>query len=285
MGRLRIGILIFFFAVAAFFGASYIYDKVTVDTEAPVITADKDVLHVSVKATDEDLLAGLNATDNMDGDVTHTIVVVSRGKFIEPGVLHVKYAAFDRSNNVGTKTREVIMDDYTPPKFSLNAPLRYIKSGSGYDYIEHLRAVDCIDGDITSQIKFSLGKINAVSDTSTQQTMNLQVTNSCGDSSVIELLLSLEDYTSYNVPAPSLKEYLIYVPKDSNVDFKSYINGIWIGGTVKSFEEAETDISRISVISGSVNTAVPGIYRATYRLSGENGGTLGSATLYVVVEG
>ena len=112
MRRLRIAILIFFFAVAAFFAASYVFDKVTSDREAPVIKADSDSIEVNLATTENDLLAGMSAFDNVDGDVTDTLVVVSKSKFIRKGTLNVNYAAFDQSKNVSTYTREVTYTDY-----------------------------------------------------------------------------------------------------------------------------------------------------------------------------
>ena len=70
MKRLRIAILAFFLVVAAVFTYTLVKRRATVDYYAPVIAFDEDVLQVSVSATDADLLAGVTARDNLDGDVT-----------------------------------------------------------------------------------------------------------------------------------------------------------------------------------------------------------------------
>ncbi len=285
MGRLRIAILIFFIAVATFFSASYIYDKITSDTTAPVITAESDELEVSVAATDEDLLAGMRATDNVDGDITDSLVVASKSKFIEPGTIHVNYAAFDSSNNVGTKTRTVRFTDYTAPHFRMTAPMRFSSGASSYDYLEHVSAEDCIDGDITRQIKINFGQTNAVSDTVIQQKMNMQVTNSFGDSAVIDMVVSMEDYTTYNKPSPSLSDYIIYTKVGKNINFSALIDGIWTAGVKQSFSETDFTAQDISFYTGSLDLNTPGIYKVVYQLTREHTEWLGSATLYVIVEG
>lgn len=285
MGRLRIAILIFFIAVATFFSASYIYDKITSDTTAPVITAESDELEVSVAATDEDLLAGMRATDNVDGDITDSLVVASKSKFIEPGTIHVNYAAFDSSNNVGTKTRTVRFTDYTAPHFRMTVPMRFSSGASSYDYLEHVSAEDCIDGDITRQIKINFGQTNAVSDTVIQQKMNMQVTNSFGDSAVIDMVVSMEDYTTYNKPSPSLSDYIIYTKVGKNVNFSALIDGIWTAGVKQSFSETDFTAQDISFYTGSLDLNTPGMYKVVYQLTREQTEWLGSATLYVIVEG
>ena len=107
MKRLRILILAFFVVVFLVFLVNRIHEYVTSDYTAPVIEAEQDSLNVSVNATEQDLLQGMTASDNLDGDVTDTLVVVSKSKFISPGTLRVNYAAFDQNNNVGSYSRMV----------------------------------------------------------------------------------------------------------------------------------------------------------------------------------
>ena len=284
MRKLRIAILIFFCAAAVFFAYTRIRERMTTDYRAPVIQADSDVLEVSVSAGDEELLAGMTAYDNLDGDVTDTLVVASRGKFSSKGTLHVNYAAFDKNRNVGVYSREVIFTDYVSPHFRMDAPLRFASGGSVPDYLEPITAQDCLDGNITQQIKITAGRTVAVSDTVTRQTMNLQVTNSCGDSAVLELTASMEDYTTLNRPAPALRDYILYAEKNGELDLRGNLTGIWTGGSVHSFEEMEFDPEvDVTVDEDALDYRTPGAYTVVYRLS-RDGVELGSAELIVVVE-
>ncbi|MBQ2062810.1 MAG: hypothetical protein II458_09110 [Oscillospiraceae bacterium] len=284
MRNLRIAIVIFFCVVAVLFTGAYIRERLTTDYGAPVIQADTDTLRVSVSATEEDLLAGMTAYDNLDGDVTDTLVVMSRSKFISKGTIRVNYAAFDNSRNVGTYSREVIFTDYVSPHFRMDAPLRFASAGSMPDYLEHITAQDCLDGDITRQIKLTTGRSFAVSDSVTRQKVNLHVTNSCGDNAVLELTVSMEDYSSLNRPAPALRDYVLYAKKGGSLSLWNNVTGIWIGGNMRTFTDTGFSIADISVDDSAVNYAVPGVYTAVYTLSSD-GVDLGIAELIVVVEG
>ena len=285
MKKLRLAILIFFLAAAAVFIAAFVKRRYLTDRTPPVITADSDQLSVSISATDEDLLRGMTAFDNLDGDVTSRLVVVSKSKFIEKGVIHVNYAAFDSSKNVGTKVRTVTFTDYTSPRFHLYAPLRYPTGSSNIDYLERVTAEDCLDGNLTSQIKISLGQTTTVSELATRQKIDFQVTNSCGDNASLELTVSMEDYALYSTPAPALKEYIAYVPKGGRISLTSYISGIWSAGSVRDFENSGFDPAQnIKVFDNALDINTPGIYTVTYQLSGRSGEQLGSAELIVVVE-
>ena len=118
MRIVRIIMVVFSILAAFVFGYTLYNRRVVDDKEAPVITADADSLMVSITATDEELLKGMKANDNLDGDITNTLVVLSKSKFISKGVLHANYAAFDSSKNVGTYTREITYVDYVSPRFS-----------------------------------------------------------------------------------------------------------------------------------------------------------------------
>ena len=283
MRNVRIVIVIFFSVVAVFFAVNYIRERLNTDYYAPIIQADSDTLSVSVKATDADLLEGMSAHDNLDGDVTDTLVVVSRSKFISKGVLWVNYAAFDSNNNVATYSREVTYADYVSPHFHMDAPLRYASGGSTPDYLEHITAEDCVDGDITKQVKITTGSKEAVSDAVTQQKVNIQVTNSCGENASLELTVSMEDYSTLNQPAPALKDYVLYVEKGGSLDLWSNLTGIWAGGNTRGFEGTGFSEENVSIFDGGLNLDVPGVYKVIYQLTQDNM-DYGTAELIVVVE-
>lgn len=300
MKKLRIAILIIFLAVASFFAASYIFDKVTSDRVAPVISADSDTLEVSINATDEDLLSGMSAYDNVDGDVTDMLVVVSKSKFIRKGTVRVDYAAFDQSKNVKTYSREVTYTDYVSPYFRLSEPLRFSANSSKHDFLANIKAYDCLDGDLSKKIKISYGDTVPVSDTVSVQTIDIIVTNSFGDSASLQLTASLEDFTSYNRLCPALQDYLIYTKVGVMPDFRGNIIGVWANGETTRFDSDNTtgftaaDISVFNILNDPngaaydphgdpLNIDKPGIYSVKYLLKTNDGQELGTTTLIVIV--
>ena len=290
MRKLRILILIFFVVVTAIFAFSRVRDYLTSDSHAPVIQADSDSIQVYVGATDADLMAGMSAQDNLDGDVTDTLAVVSKSKFISKGTLRVNYAAFDRNNNVGTYSRNVTYVDYISPRFVVTSPLRFLSGNSAYDYLAGIGAEDCLDGNISGQIKMTLGDTTAVSDSVSRRMLNLQVTNSAGDTSVIELPLSFEDHKTYDEAAPALSDYVIYVKAGERPTLSSYVSGVRSGNNVRTFADSRfTQSTDLSISDSGVNYSVPGVYTVTYQLYETNRdgsrSQLGSALQYVIVEG
>ena len=290
MRKLRYLVLAFFAVVFVVFSVSYVKEYITSDFTAPVIHADSDSLQVSVMAGDDELIAGMSAVDNLDGDVTNTLVVVSKSKFISKGTLRVNYAAFDKNNNVGIAARNLTYTDYHSPRFSMSQPLRFLSGNTDNNYLKNIKASDCLDGNITQQIKINFGDSEATSNSSTRRKLYIQVTNSAGDTSSLELWATFEDYNSYNTPAPALSDYIVYTQQGVRPDYNSYLKGVWIAGNVRSFSDAKYDQTNdVRFSDSAVNYNAPGVYTVKFQLSyiekGETERTdQGSATMIVVVE-
>ncbi len=277
MRRLRLLLIIFFLIVFAVFMASNIHEYLTSDYSAPEITADSPDLQLSVTATDEELLAGMHATDNLDGDVTRSLVVVSKSKFIAKNTRTINYAAFDGNNNVGTFTRKLVYTDYHSPRFELLSPLRFVSGNSNYDYLRGVRAYDCLDGNISSQIKITFADKEIAGESMTTQKINLLVTNSAGDSSSLQLTATFEDYDSYSKVSPALRNYIVYTKAGETPNLRSYLDGIWTAGNTRRFSDLgfnpDTDVS---IDESKVDYNTPGIYTAYFKLSRQTAGATGS---------
>lgn len=290
MRKFRYLVLAFFAVVFVVFSITRVKEYITSDYTAPVIHADSDSLEVSVMAGNEELLAGMSAVDNLDGDVTNTLVVVSKSKFISKGTLRVNYAAFDKNNNVGVAARNLTYTDYHSPRFSMSQPLRFLSGNTDNNYLKNIRASDCLDGNITQQIKINFGDGEAISNSTTRRKVYIQVTNSAGDTSSLDLWASFEDYNSFNTPAPSLSNYIVYTQQGVRPDYNSYLNGVWIAGNVRSFSDAKYDQTNdVRFSDSAVNYNTPGVYTVTFQLShvekeGMERADQGRATMIVVVE-
>ena len=81
------------------------------DQEGPQIAIDESaavVYHANI--TDKELLEGVTASDEKDGDVTDRIVVESVEVHQEQSCAAVTYVALDNSNNVSRSTREIPLE-------------------------------------------------------------------------------------------------------------------------------------------------------------------------------
>lgn len=219
MKPLKIVILIAFVFVSIASLSVYISEKVKTDKTVPEIKVENEMIEVSLKATDEELLKGVTAHDEKDGDLTGQIIVESISKFTEKGVSKVTYAVCDSNNNVAKATRKIKFKGYESPKFSVSGNLCF----SMYENInirDFIEAEDCLDGNINNQIIIT--SENYSSSIAGAYVMDATVTNKKGDTSTIQLPLIVED-RPLSAPEIELKEYLIYTKKGKTVDFKSYI--------------------------------------------------------------
>lgn len=299
MRALRIFLALLFAVSLTVYVVFSVNNAKTADTVPPEISYESDTLEVSVAATDEELLAGMTATDQRDGDVTASLVVVSRSKFVGKGTLRVNYAAFDAAGNAATCSRLVTYTDYTSPRFTLSEPLRFSTEDYNVNLLDRISASDCIDGDITGLIKYTLND-NAFYGTPGETSITFQVSNSAGDLAELELpgeVLSTENYAK---PYPMLTDYLVYTKVGQEIDPASYLVGVIAGGAeyfhADYEEEADypgvtRDYHRSDLVSitSHVQYDTPGVYTVEYTLNAREvqGGSRyeqGTVLLYVVVE-
>ena len=158
MIRLRRAICLIFVLACAVFVVFFIKVKMVEDHVPPVITCSEDELVLSVNDDQEEaLMKGIKATDNRDGDLTKEVRISSISHFISGNERTVTYVVFDKSNQMGTLKRTVKYSDYTPPRIKmLHAPRCSAAEAANTDFVSYLSATDCLDGDLTSQVKLSM---------------------------------------------------------------------------------------------------------------------------------
>lgn len=290
MRRLRIAVaVIFVLSLAGFIGFN-IYLNIIKDTEPPTIVSESDTISVSVESEDDsELYQGLSAEDNRDGDLTDSIRISSMSNFTEPGKREVTYAVFDRANNSATLTRTLEYTDYTSPRIELTAPLRYTLSEmEKVNLTENMQVEDCLDGDITSQIRASYSDSVYVQQAG-DYPVTVQVSNSAGDTCTVNLTVTATDPSDQEESGryyPLLSKYIVYAKAGGSVDYKSLITGFERNGSEYLFEDSEDEFmpgSRDDIkISGDVNFDEPGSYTVDYQFTSEDGITA-TTKLAVVV--
>ena len=254
----RIAVSVLFAITFAVFAYTYISEKRNTDNTLPLISVDEELLEVSFKATDEELLAGVTAFDEKDGDITDKVIVEGISKFTEKGVSKVTYAVCDSDNNVSKATRKIRYKDYTSPEFYMTDDLCF----SIYESINvanSLRAKDCIDGNISKNIIIT--SANAATSQGVYS-VDATVTNSKGDTSTIKLPLIVED-SSVSAPKIVLTDYLVYHKKGKEFDPEKYI---------KQVIDNEENVLDLDVkIDSAVNVNKEDIYMVHYYATGAYG--------------
>ena len=278
MRRLRITIVILFVLSGIAFIGYNIANRILSDHTPPVITSDSDTISVSEAAEDSELLAGLTATDNKDGDITDSIRISSMSNFTEPGKRTISYAVFDSSNQSATLTRNLEYTDYVSPKIHQTQPLRFsLNEMDDANLAENMTAEDCIDGDITKQIRVSFGDVYI--STAGSYTITVQVSNSAGDTCSVPVDVTVTDPTDSAEREkyyPVLSEYIAYTDAGVPIDPAAFLIGLERNGTQYLFDtDAELmPAGRESVvIAGAVDYNTPGTYTLEYQFANADGVT------------
>ena len=273
MRYLRVGAVLLFIVSLALNLMGNARYKARQDTTRPVIESSIDHLQLTVEEGTASLKQGLTAHDKEDGDLTENILVASTSYFVEKGTINANYVVFDGGHNSASYTRKVTFTNYESPRFSLDQPLIFYQ-GQNIRYLNYIRASDCLDGDLTGQIK--VVKANVSNYTVGIYPMLLEVSNSFGDRAQVELTLVVKSVSS-RAPEIFLKNYIVYLKAGQSFDPHSLVQSVRAFGTGESLP-----VSEVTVL-GSVDTDTPGCYQLAYSYTQD--GHEGRAYLSVVVEG
>ena len=257
------------------------------DSQPPEITFPAEIPELSALEPRDAFLQGVTAHDDVDGDVTESLVVASVRLLDQEGTVQVHYAAFDAAGNVAQATRQGVYTDYENPRFSLSTSLTFADN-SNFDVFDVVRAADMLDGDISHRIRICSVDDAPISGIGVHE-VELKTSNSLGGTA--SLVVPVEVYAAGTYDAAlTLKDYLVYLPADESLDAESYLKSYSRAGTERSLENGMPRGYTLEM-KNNVQTGVPGVYTVEYRVSetvGAGDGArvyTGYAKLIVVVEG
>ena len=280
MRKLRILSIIVFLIAVVSFGLFKRDQLAAKDRKGPEITMDSEEIEVSCSADAGQLLSGVHAMDNRDGDVTSTLMVESMSNFLEKGRRNITLAAFDSSNNVTKATRTIVYTDYQSPRFALTEPLRFpVKT---QNILGTLSASDVLDGDLTGNIKIS-SEYSITEDEPGEYPMVFTVANSAGDVSKLGVNMEIYDAAEESRnPQFELSDYLVYTQPGKKLDPWDYVQKITVNGTeyvrygntLRDQNPRENQepaaISKGDVrIEDDVDYDTPGTYEIVYRYAAD----------------
>lgn len=298
--RTRVFVIWFFILSAAIFGGRRAYVMIHADRSYPVINVPSESITVSVKGGDAAILEGVTASDASDGDLTDQLFIESRSMFNDDMKFTATIAVSDSANHITKVTREVEYSDYTPPQFELSEPLSFPKSGGGQDdvnIVAYLSAHDVLDGNISNKIRISGDYKISVYNVG-EYPMEFIVTNSMGDVSSLPVKIKLYNPLDENsLPQIKLRNYLVNVPKGTEIDLDDMIENITYRGYVYyknedgNFYSGEYTTGGEAIMipadflsrSGKVDYNTPGVYEITYKYTDSAIDISNFSRLYVVV--
>ena len=258
--------------VVVVFAFVYIRERFYFDRTYPEIHMDAEMIEVMSTATDADILKGVTAYDEKDGDLTDRLLVESIGQFTQPGYCKVTYVVCDDDNHVVTARRELHYSDYRAPRFTMNGPLLFSAYGT-MNIVGVVGAEDCLDGDISQNViiyspDYETGRLGNF-------TIQATVKNSKGDSVMIALPMSVEKMVS-NAPQIELTEYLIYCEKGKPApDWTTFVG--------ETTDHTGLDATLDIYIESDFTPRKEGVYCVDYYGTDE-GGFVGHTRLLAVVE-
>lgn len=268
MKYLRIGISVLCALSICLYAVFFVKER-RQDKTYPIITIDEELIDVSIKITDEELLKGVTAYDAKDGDITSKIMVESISKFVEYGVSIVTYAVCDNDNHATSATRKIRFVDYTEPEFVLNRSLVF-GLGEKINIQSCVGAYDCIDGDISDRV------IITATDYNTNEVgmfnVSLMASNSMGDSIYMEVPVYIKDM-SFSAPQIKLSDYIIYTKVGQEIDLVDYVRS-----AVDRYEQPVNVL-----IDTNLDINKPGSYEAHYETQDVDG-RKGYAIMTIIVE-
>ena len=95
MRRTRIFTIVLFVIAAAAFAVSQVMQMMT-DKSGPTISMDTDSITVSAEASEKDLLQGVTAQDNTDGDVSQNLMIENMSNLMEGDTRTMTIVAFEQ---------------------------------------------------------------------------------------------------------------------------------------------------------------------------------------------
>lgn len=255
-------VLLILVCLAVFYGYQTM-DRMRTDTTAPEIKMDAQIPEISVQDPNTALLQGITATDDVDGNVTNSLVVERIDLLDSDGNITVVCAAFDSAGNVAKADRSARFMDYESPKFTLNEPLAY-PYGTSFDILSTVGAQDVLDGDIQHRIKATSVDENSIAMLGTHNVW-FQVTNSLGDTVSQMFPVDVYDADMYDASL-TLTEYLIYLPKGAAFVPQNYLATFTLRGEeVNLHGGLPRDYSLRT--NGEVKTQEPGTYAVDFRVT------------------
>ncbi|MBB5264195.1 hypothetical protein HNP82_001306 [Catenibacillus scindens] len=271
MRLIRVLVVIFLVVAIGLYGAGGFKENRDADPTLPSMSSDRDILEVTTDYTQEDLLEGLSAWDERDGDLTEDILVGDFSQFIQPGLCNLSYVVFDSSNQAATLSRQVQFTDYQSPKLTLSQPLVFTV-GDDASVTGLVGATDMLDGDLSSLV------LETGSDINTQEAgtyhVDVEVTNSFGDVEEQSLPVHVVE-PGYQALSIELTSYIAYILAGETFDPGDYIQSLEnVSGTFLDSGLIQTE--------SSVDTQTPGCYEVHYYAEND-AGQWGETWLTVIV--
>ncbi|KAB7790352.1 immunoglobulin-like domain-containing protein [Bifidobacterium leontopitheci] len=223
------------------------------DTTAPVFKGVEDV--TLDYGADFDPLAGVTATDDVDGDVTANIKVSGSVDTSKAGEYTLTYTVADKAGNVATATRKVTVKakpDTTAPVFKGVEDVT-VEYGADFDPLAGVTATDDVDGDVTADIK-----VEGTVDTKTagDYTLTYTVADKAGNTAKATRKVNVKaaPLTGIEVAEPSKLDYTVGQTYDAT---GLKVSKVFADGSTSDAAATEYTVTAVDADGKSVDLSKP----------------------------
>ena len=226
------------------------------DRKGPEITIDESKKNsYTADMTTEDLLEGVKAVDDRDGDVTGSLTVENVYPNEKGDEVTVVYVAKDNSNNVTKVTYHMTSDG------------NVMESTSGDEASSDKEDTTAEDDE----------NLQDGEETDPEDTENTEETEMTEEEKAQEREEAKIDQLNPEDPRFYLNTYYVEIAKGTQIDKLSYVKDI------EDDKDSTSDLYRKIQITGNVDVNTPGTYELTYYVVDSNGNASNGAVLTIVV--
>lgn len=276
MKFVKSAVIAIFVLAVGIFGTAKVLAYTERDPSPPEITSDREILEIPCSYTQEQLVEGLTAHDDTDGDLTSQILTGSFSRFIEKGLCNVTYVVFDSANQPASLTRQVRFTDYYSPRFTLTTPLIFSEGEGSYDEVmSRIGATDLLDGDRKDWVTQTDTDVNY--QRAGTYHITVSVDNSYGDLSEVSLPVHVTSGSLNNGLRIELSTSLAYLRVGEEFQPAQWISGVYDG-------QGNMVDPGIVTADAQVDVQTPGTYEISYQAADEAGNTAQTWLTVIVQE-
>lgn len=216
-----------------------------------------------------DITQYINASDNVDGDVTPFIETDKKLDTSKLGTQMIELTVSDNAGNTTQQSYEFYVSDTTAPTISYKKESTVtVDYGSQFSYSDYVKVTDNFDKKVTSIDVDGTVDTKKVGET----TLEITATDSSGNQSQKSLKVKVEDLSA---PKISLSKSSVQITKGKSFNAKSYLES--------ATDNKDGNITSKVKVNSSVNTDKAGKYTVTYSVTDEAGNSSSKSLKVTVV--
>ena len=239
------------------------------DRKAPKITMTSTMpIDVTCELDIQQALAGINAIDNKDGDLTESIFIEEQSEDLILQSGKITYVVVDKAKNVAKQTRTVTTNNRKNKRVIVSNLPDNIAIDQVIDLSDYISMLDGCGKEVAGEFIFP------TIDTTTPQVLEIVISDANKVAQDLEISLEVVDYESPIIILTAEKTKVI---DTEQIDYLDYIK------KVSDNKDSKNELLETVTINEYVDLNFEGEYIITYTINDSDGNTA-SADLIIEIE-